>query len=98
MRHFAGERFRWALPVGGVELTQIPRDALLDLRNAAFHLRPRAVQVFGRRDCWASHTLMRSASEKRQGTKSRWVGHPAVQQLLWGFGPAAVDRFRGVTG
>jgi CHAT domain-containing protein len=25
---------------------------------------------------------MRSASEKRQGTKSRWAGHPAVQQAL----------------
>src|ERR1700687_660659 len=34
-------------------------------------------QVFGRRRCRASHTLMRPASEKRQGTKSRWVWHPA---------------------
>jgi hypothetical protein len=29
--------------------------------------------------------LARPASEKRQGTKSRWVGHPAGQRALWGF-------------
>src|SRR6266446_6470377 len=34
----------------------------------------------------ALHALMRPASEKRQGTKSRWVGHPAGQRALWGFG------------
>ncbi len=34
----------------------------------------------------ALHTLMRPASEKRQGTKSRRVGHPAVPLALWGFG------------
>jgi len=51
-------------------------------------------QVFGRRRCWASHTLMRPASEKRQGTKSRWVGHPAVQLALWGFGRAGVELAR----
>src|SRR6266567_7389886 len=27
---------------------------------------------------------MQAASEKRQCTKSRWVGHPAVQRSLWG--------------
>jgi hypothetical protein len=31
------------------------------------------VQVFGRRDDGAIHALMRPATEKRQGTKSRWV-------------------------
>jgi hypothetical protein len=30
--------------------------------------------------------LMRPASEKRQGTKSRTVMHPKVQRTLWGFG------------
>jgi hypothetical protein len=30
------------------------------------------------------HALLRPASEKRQGTKSRNVG-PAVQRALWGF-------------
>jgi len=34
---------------------------------------------------------MRPASEKRQGTKSRWVGHPALERALWGFGGAAED-------
>ena len=51
-------------------------------------------QVFGCRRCWANHTLMRPASEKRQGTKSRWVGHLAVQQALWGFGRAGADPAR----
>ena len=32
------------------------------------------VQVFGRRDDEAIHALMRPATEKRQGTKSREVG------------------------
>ena len=31
------------------------------------------VQVFGRRDDEAIRALMRPATEKRQGTKSRWV-------------------------
>jgi hypothetical protein len=53
-----------------------------------------AGQVFGRRGCCASHTLMRPASEKRQGTKSRWVRHPAVRRSLWGFGRAAGDLGR----
>jgi hypothetical protein len=33
------------------------------------------VQVFGRRNAQPFHALRRPASEKRQGTKSRWVGH-----------------------
>jgi transposase len=33
------------------------------------------VQVFGRRQRRSNHTLWRPASEKRQGTKSRCVGH-----------------------
>jgi hypothetical protein len=32
------------------------------------------------------HALERPASEKRQGTKSRGVGHPAAPLRLWGFG------------
>ena len=47
------------------------------------------VQVFGRRHDESIHALLRPASEKRQGTKSRWAGHPAVQQSLWGFGRGA---------
>jgi hypothetical protein len=34
-----------------------------------------SAQVFGRRHPHANHALRRPASEKRQGTKSRWVGH-----------------------
>jgi hypothetical protein len=33
------------------------------------------VQVFGRRKAGPIHALKWPASEKRQGTKSRWVGH-----------------------
>src|SRR5260370_27698690 len=32
----------------------------------------------------ALHALMRPASEKRQGTKSRWVEHPAWQRAAMG--------------
>jgi hypothetical protein len=32
-----------------------------------------------------SPTLQQAASEKRQGTKSREVGQPTLQQRLWGF-------------
>src|SRR5450432_2061040 len=42
------------------------------------------VQVFGCRHDEAIHALRRPASEKRQGTKSREVWHPAVQRMLWG--------------
>jgi hypothetical protein len=38
--------------------------------RAASHI----VQVFGRRNAEPIHALGRPASEKRQGTKSRWVG------------------------
>jgi hypothetical protein len=44
------------------------------------------VQVFGRRHDESLHVHRRPASEKRQGTKSRWVGHPEVPRALWGFG------------
>jgi hypothetical protein len=33
------------------------------------------VQVFGRRDCETIRALLRPATEKRQGTKSREFGH-----------------------
>src|SRR3984893_9483843 len=39
------ERVRWLLQVGSVELAQIPRHALLDLSDAALHLRAREVLV-----------------------------------------------------
>jgi len=39
----------------------------------------------------------KQASEKRQGTKSREVGHPRLQQRLWGFSCAdgGADRGQG---
>jgi len=36
------------------------------------------VQVFGRWQDKPFHVLRLPASEKRQGKKSRWVGHPSV--------------------
>jgi hypothetical protein len=48
-----------------------------------------AGQVFGRRQCRASHALMPSASEKCQGTESRWgeaPGGAAVAMGIWGLG------------
>jgi hypothetical protein len=44
-----------------------------------------AVQVFGRRNAETIHALLRPASEKRQGRKSRLVGH-RYQRALCGFG------------
>src|SRR6516165_9801466 len=40
-----GKRFRGLLQIGGVELAQIPRHALLYLSEPAFHLRPGEVLV-----------------------------------------------------
>ena len=37
----------------------------------------------------------KQASEKRQGTKSREVGHPRLQQRLWGFSCADGGAVRG---
>src|SRR5258708_13681576 len=45
MRRLRSERFRWLLQVGGVELAQIPCHALLDLSEAALHLRAREILV-----------------------------------------------------
>src|SRR5262249_4936350 len=45
MRRPHGKRFRWLLSVGSVELAQIPRHALLKLRQPAIHLRPREILV-----------------------------------------------------
>jgi len=42
------------------------------------------VQVFGRRHDERFHALLRPASKKRQGTKSRDV-YGAVPRALWGF-------------
>jgi hypothetical protein len=42
------------------------------------------VLVFGSQDDDTTHALLRPASKKRQGTKSREVWHPAVQRVLWG--------------
>ena len=43
------------------------------------------VQVFGCRQDAPFHALWRPASKKRQGTKSREVGHRVGQRALWGF-------------
>src|SRR5258708_1707309 len=45
MRRLRSERFRRLLQVGGVELAQIPCHALLDLSEAALHLRAREILV-----------------------------------------------------
>src|SRR3984893_10049911 len=45
MRRLDGKRFRWFLQVGRVELAQVPRHALIDLCQAALHLRAREVLV-----------------------------------------------------
>src|SRR5215831_12744310 len=38
MCRLRGKRFRWLLQIGGVELAQISRHALIDLRKSALHL------------------------------------------------------------
>src|SRR5215208_5128715 len=45
MRRLDGKGLRWLLQVGRVELAKIARHALLDLRQAALHLRAREVLV-----------------------------------------------------
>src|SRR5690242_3078778 len=45
VRRLRSEGFRWFLQVGGVELAQIPRHALLDLSKPALHLRAREILV-----------------------------------------------------
>jgi hypothetical protein len=54
------------------------------------------VQVFRRRHCETIHALGRPASEKRQGTKSRWVGHRRCSglygELALGCGAGRFDR------
>src|SRR5215467_8000192 len=39
MCRLRGKRFRWFLQIGGVELAQISRHALIDLRKSPLHLR-----------------------------------------------------------
>jgi hypothetical protein len=43
------------------------------------------VQVFGCRRDESMGALMRPATEKRQGTKSRWVMQRRCRGRLWGF-------------
>src|SRR5215470_13639175 len=45
MRHLGIKRLRWLLPVRGVELAQVARYALLNLRQPTFHLRAREILV-----------------------------------------------------
>jgi hypothetical protein len=52
------------------------------VRGAAGNSRP----YRERRNVKTIDALVRPASEKRQGTKSRRVGQPAVPLALWGFG------------
>jgi hypothetical protein len=58
-------------------------------------LRAGIVQVSGRLDDDSSPKRQRQASGKRQGTKSRDVGHPTLQQLLWGIRRVDAGRERG---
>jgi len=44
-RGLRDQRLRWLPPIGGVQLSQITGDALLKLRSAPFHLRPREVPI-----------------------------------------------------
>src|SRR5215831_15978018 len=39
MYRLRGKRFRWLLQIGGVELAQISRHTLIDLRKSPLHLR-----------------------------------------------------------
>jgi hypothetical protein len=54
------------------------------------------VQVFRCRHCKTIHALGRPASEKRQGTKSRWAGHRQCSglygELASGCGAGRFDR------
>src|SRR5262245_53006605 len=45
MRRPRGQRFRWLLQAGGIELAQIPCHALFDLSQPALHLRSREILV-----------------------------------------------------
>jgi hypothetical protein len=50
------------------------------------------VQVFGRRNAKTIHALMQPASEKRQGTKSRWVGHRRCRKLYGDFAASSGSK------
>jgi hypothetical protein len=51
-----------------------------------------SVQVFGRRNAKTIHALMRPASEKRQGTKSRWVRHRRCRKLYGDFAASSGSK------
>jgi hypothetical protein len=53
------------------------------------------VKVLGRLDDDVIHAHRRQASEKRQGTKSREIGRPTLQERLWGFRRVDVVPDRG---
>jgi hypothetical protein len=44
------------------------------------------ILIYSARHDESLHVRWRPASEKRQGTKSRWVGHPEVRRALWDLG------------
>src|SRR5215831_14731454 len=58
------------------------------------------LRFLGRLDENAIHAWRQEASEKRQGTKSREVWHPTVQERLWGIRrvDCGVDRGREALG
>src|SRR5262249_3462651 len=62
--------------------------------------RPLLLRFLGRLDEDANHARQQEASEKRQGTKSREVWHPTVQERLWGIRhvDCGVDRGREALG
>ena len=45
MCSLGGQRLRWLLQVGGIELAQVPRYALLNLSQPTLHLRAREILV-----------------------------------------------------
>ena len=61
---------------------------------------PVLLRFLGRLHEEAIHARQQEASEKRQGTKSREVWHPTVQERLWGLRHVnyGIDRGRGAVG
>jgi len=60
-------------------------EAYIEIQFRAHEAMSAFVQVFGCRHDEAIHAVRRPASEKRQGTKSREVGHRRCRGRLWRF-------------
>src|SRR5215470_15882283 len=81
---------------------QQPRQVCGGIRDMPVALTacPFLLRFLGRLDENAIHARRQEASEKRQGTKSREVWHPTVQERLWGIRhvDCGVDRGREALG